>query len=125
MIEDRAGQVIVHAERQREGAVAPARPSLAALLNENAVSRFLTLYRAGQTYEVVLPMNLNGAPFGSIRLGLSTTLLRREVNAALRQSLTLAAVALPLAWLAAWALARLMLKPLRSLSREVGRLARR
>jgi signal transduction histidine kinase len=37
---------------------------------------------------------------------------------------TLAALALPLAWLVAWALARLMLKPLRSLTHEVGRLAR-
>jgi len=124
LITDRAGRVIVHTERAREGTVAPVYPSLDALLKENAVSRFLTLYRAGQTYEVVLPMNLNGEPFGSIRLGLSTTLLRRELNSALRQSLTLAALALPLAWLAAWALARLMLKPLRSLTREVGRLAR-
>jgi signal transduction histidine kinase len=104
--------------------VAPDYPSLDALLKENAVSRFLTLYRVGRTYEVVLPMNLNGEPFGSIRLGLSTTLLRGELNSALRQSLTLAALALPLAWLVAWALARLMLKPLRSLTREVGRLAR-
>ena len=124
LIADRTGRIIVHTERPREGTAAPDRPSLDALLMENAVSRFLTLYRAGQTYEVVLPMNLNGAPFGSIRLGLSTTLLRREVNSALRQSLTLAALALPLAWLVAWALARLMLKPLRSLTREVGRLAR-
>ena len=124
LIADRAGRVIVHTERAREGTVAPVYPSLDALLNENAVSRFLTLYRAGQTYEVVLPMNLNGEPFGSIRLALSTTLLRRELNSALRQSLTLAALALPLAWLVAWALARLMLKPLRSLTREVGRLAR-
>jgi signal transduction histidine kinase len=124
LIADSAGRVIVHTERPREGTVARVYPSLDALLKENAVSRFLTLYRAGQTYEVVLPMNLNGEPFGSIRLGLSTTLLRRELNSALRQSLTLAALALPLAWLVAWALARLMLKPLRSLTREVGRLAR-
>jgi signal transduction histidine kinase len=124
LIADRAGRIIVHTERPREGTGAPDLPSLDALLKENAVSRFLTLYRAGQTYEVVLPMNLNGAPFGSIRLGLSTTLLRRELNSALQQSLTLAALALPLAWLVAWTLARLMLKPLRSLTREVGRLAR-
>jgi signal transduction histidine kinase len=124
LITDRTGRIIVHTERPREGTVVPPRPRLEALLKENAFSRFLTLYRAGQTYEVVLPMNLNGEPFGSIRLGLSTTLLRRELNSALRQSLTLAALALPLAWLVAWALARVMLKPLRSLTREVGRLAR-
>jgi signal transduction histidine kinase len=124
MIADRDGRIVVHTERPREGTMAPDRPSLDALLRDNAISRFLTLYHAGQTYEVLLPMNLNGAPFGSIRLGLSTTLLRRELNAALRQTVALAALALPLAWLVAWALARLMLRPLRSLTREVGRLAR-
>ena len=124
MIADPEGRIIVHTERPREGTAAAERPSLDALLRDNAISRFLILYHVGQTYEVVLPMNLNGAPFGSIRLGLSTTLLRRELNAALRQTATLAALALPLAWLVAWALARLMLKPLRSLTREVGRLAR-
>ena len=124
MIADRDGRIIVHTERPREGTMAADRPNLDNLLRENAISRFMTLYHIGQTYEVVLPMNLNGAPFGSIRLGLSTTLLRRELNAALRQTMTLAALALPLAWLVAWALARLMLKPLRSLTREVGRLAR-
>ena len=124
MIADRDGRILVHTERQREGTIAADRPNLDTLLRENAISRFLTLYQLGQTYEVVLPMNLNGAPFGSIRLGLSTTLLRRELNAALRQTMTLAALALPLAWLVAWALARLMLKPLKSLTREVGRLAR-
>jgi signal transduction histidine kinase len=124
MIVDRHGRIIVHTERPREGTLAPSRPSFDDLLRDNAVSRFLTLYHVGQTYEVLLPMNLNGAPFGSIRLGLSTTLLRRELNAALRQTVTLAALALPLAWLVAWGLARLMLRPLRSLTREVGRLAR-
>jgi len=124
LVADQGGRIVVHTERPREGTAAPDRPRLDALLKDNAVSRFLTLSRADRTYEVVLPMNLDGAPFGSIRLGLSTTLLRRELNSALRQSLTLAALALPLAWLVAWALARLMLRPLRSLTREVGRLAR-
>jgi signal transduction histidine kinase len=124
MIADRHGRIIVHTERPREGTMAPERASLDELLRENAISRFFTLYQIGQTYEVVLPMNLNGAPFGSVRLGLSTTLLRQELNAALRQTVTLAALALPLAWIVAWALARLMLKPLRSLTREVGRLTR-
>ena len=46
LIADRAGRIIVHTERPREGTVAPALPSLDALLNENVVSRFLTLSHA-------------------------------------------------------------------------------
>ena len=69
LIADRAGRIIVHTERPREGTVSPARPSLDALLKENAVSRFLTLYHAGQAYEVVLPMM---APFLPPRMAPST-----------------------------------------------------
>ena len=67
---------------------------------------------------------LNGAPFGSIRLGVSTTLLRRELGASLRQSLTLAGIALPLAWLAAMLLAQVTLRPVRALAGEVDRIRR-
>ena len=112
-----------HRARQA-GQAAPAHPSLAALVALDPVSRFRALYDGRRTYEAALPLTLNGAPFGSIRLGVSTTLLRRELGASLRQSLTLAGVALPLAWLAAMVLARLTLRPVRALAGEVDRIRR-
>ncbi len=78
--------------------------------------RFQGLYQEGIIYEATLPLNLNGKPFGSIRLGIPTSLLRRELNAALKQILTVAGIALTTAWLVAIGLANRMLAALRATS---------
>ncbi|MGH7333213.1 MAG: ATP-binding protein [Candidatus Rokuibacteriota bacterium] len=124
MIVDRDGLVVTHSERPKEGATAPHRLALGELLAVDPVRRLATLARGGTVYEASLPITLNGQPFGTIRLGISTTLLRRELGAALRQSLVVTAVAMVLAWLVAMALAQVIVSPLRALARDVGRLRR-
>jgi PAS domain S-box-containing protein len=124
MIADRDGVVVAHSERPKEGAMAPRRLALAELLALDPVRRLVTLAQGGTVYEASLPITLNGQPFGTIRLGISTTLLRRELGAALRQSLLVTGVAMALAWLVAMALAQVVLRPLRALVRDVGRLRR-
>ncbi len=124
LIADRAGKTILHTERGKEGAAAPIYPSLTELINLDPVSRFSALYQGGRIYETTLPLLLNNAPFGTIRLGVSATLLRQELAAAVTQSMILAGVALPLAWLAAMGLGHLILRPIRALAGEVDRLRR-
>src|SRR5262245_12609680 len=124
LVTDQSGRIILHTESDKQGNPAPVHPSLEALADLDPVSRFRELYAGARTYEAALPLTLNGAPFGSIRLGVSTTLLRRELGASLRQSLTLAGIALPLAWLAAMGLAHLALRPVRALAGEVDRIRR-
>lgn len=124
LIADRNGQAILHTERQKEGAALQARPILGNLLSTDPVGRLLALYREGTVYEVTLPLNLNNRPFGSIHLGVATSLLRRELNASLSYSILLAVLALPVAWLIAVGLANLTLKPIRRLTMEVDRLRR-
>lgn len=123
-IMDQTGKTLLHTERQREGTLAVPRRRLNELVEVDPLSRVVALYGGNQTFEVVLPIKLNEQPFGSIHLGVSTVLLQRELNDALRQSMTLAAIALPLAWLAAMALARLIRRPLRILTAEMDRLRR-
>ncbi len=124
LVTDHTGTVLLHTERQKEGKPDPARPNLDGLLQVDTLSRFSALYAAGRTYETVLPMTLNDRLFGSIRLGVSTTLLRREVTGSLQQSLAVAAVALPLAWLAAMVLAQLTVRPIRAIVGQVDRIRR-
>lgn len=124
LVTDHAGTVLMHTERQKEGKPEPERPNLDGLLKVDTLSRFSALYTAGRTYETVLPMTLNDRLFGSIRLGVSTTLLRREVTGSLQQSLAVAAVALPLAWLAAMVLAQLTVRPIRAIVGQVDRIRR-
>jgi PAS domain S-box-containing protein len=122
LLADGNGVVVLHSEPRKEGTPVPARQDLQGLLTDNAVSRFLRLYQAGTTYEVALPVQLNDRPFGSIRVGLPTSLLRRELNASLLRGLGLAGFALPVAWLLAMSLAHLTLRRLHRYAREVERL---
>src|SRR5215831_1903090 len=69
LITDDTGKTIMHTERDKEGAAATAHPSLAALTDLDPVRRFAALYGGARIYEAALPLTLNGAPFGSIRLG--------------------------------------------------------
>lgn len=119
LLADPTNTVILHSEARKEGTVVPPRPNLRSILGANAIRRFLLTYRAGATYEVTLPVQLNERPFGTIRVGLPTSLLRREVNASLLRGLSLAGVVLPVAWLVAIGLAHGALKPIRQLTRDV------
>ena len=124
LITDHTGRTILHTEREKEGAVALPQSGLTGLIDLDPARRFAALYRDGRVYETTLPLLLNGEPFGSIRLGVSTTLVRQELTAGVKQSLILAGIALPLAWLAALGLAHLILRPIRALAGEVGRMRR-
>jgi PAS domain S-box-containing protein len=123
-VSDGGGAALLDTRRDREGAPALQPGRLDDLLGLGTIRRFSALYRSGETYETVLPMNLNGQPFASIHLGVSTTLLRKELNASVGRSLALAGITLPVAWLAAMALAQLTLRPLRALGGELDRLRR-
>jgi PAS domain S-box-containing protein len=123
-IADREGRPILHTEQAQENASALARPALTGLIELDPIRRFLALYQAGRVYETTLPLLLDGEPFGSIRLGVSTTLVRRELTAAMRRSLIVAGLILPLACGAALGLAHLILRPIRALASEVDRMRR-
>ena len=122
LIADGAGRVILHSERDKEGSVAPERSNLRTLVSAGPVRRLRILYGGGGVWEAVLPLALNGAPFGSIRLGVSSSLLRSELTAALKGSLALAGLALAVASLVAIGLANVLLRPIRILAREMSRL---
>src|SRR6185436_10297978 len=86
------------------------------------IRRFYTLYKGGTIYESTLPMSLNGMPFGSVKLGVHTTLLRSQLRASLTRSLTFGAIVLPIAWLLTIGLATLTLRPIHALARQMERL---
>jgi len=124
LIADRDGAIIVHSERRKEGGIAAARPDLGRLLALDPLRRFRALYASGQTYEATLPVTLNGEPFATIRLGVSTALLRPELSSAVTRGLALGGLALPVAWLLALFLANLVLRPIGLIARDMDRLRR-
>ncbi|HYR01911.1 MAG TPA: ATP-binding protein, partial [Syntrophobacteria bacterium] len=119
---DQTGRAILHSQPDKEGAEIPQRPTLDVLLHYDTLHRFWALYSGDAVYEATLPLSLNSRPFGSVRLGFSTSLLRRELNSSLQRGLVLAGLSLPLAWLVAMVLANLTLKPIRKFTRQMERM---
>ena len=112
-IVDVSGVAIAHSDERSVGATLEPRGQLGDLLDEGALSQWRAIYAAdGRTLEVGQPLLLGGVEFGSIRIGISTLLMRSDLNAALRPALATAIVALMVASLAAMLLARRFLRPI-------------
>jgi signal transduction histidine kinase len=80
--------------------------------------------RDGQTLEVRRPMVLGDRNIGSIRIGVSTLLMRRELNASLRPALITAAIALVVGVFVAALLAQLLLRPIHVIKSGLTRLGK-
>ena len=124
-VTDPQGVVIADSDSARMGQHAAPRPDLADLVNASALDQLRVIYaRDAGTHEVRQPMMLDDQAFGSIRIGISTLLLRQELNAALRPALITAGVALAVAILVAALLAQLFLRPIHVLRSGLTRLGR-
>jgi len=122
MITDRSNTVLMHSQRSYEGTKAPSRPRIEQLQEMSALRQLAVLAGRPQIFETILPLSLNDRPFGAIRLGLAGSLLWRELSPAVRQSLLLAGLAFPLAWVAAYILSNLVIVSLRQIAQGVDRM---
>jgi PAS domain S-box-containing protein len=70
-------------------------------------------------FEVRTPLQLDGTPFGTVRVGVSTVFLKNEVNPRLRHAVMYSTVALFVSILLAAGLSNLALGPLEKISRSL------
>jgi signal transduction histidine kinase len=75
-------------------------------------------------YEAQVPMLMGERPFGTVRVGVSTRLLRQELTRAVLNSLVVALVALAVAVVVGLAAGHLLLQSLRKIAQGMERLAR-
>ena len=95
---DASGIVIAGSDTTRVGLPHAETADLAALLDQSSVRQLQVIYsQEGQTLDVRQPMMLGDEAFGAIRIGVSTLLMRQELNAALRPG-----AALPRPWRSEW-----------------------
>ena len=106
---DPSGVIVAASDPSREGQRLSPRGDLATLERASAWEQLRVLYsREGQTLEVRQPMLLGEKEFGSIRIGISTLLMRQELNAALLPAFYTAIAALCVSVIVAGLLARLL-----------------
>jgi len=122
---DPRGVIVASSDRTLEGNRARPRGDLAVLIDADAWDQLTVIYsREGQTLEVRQPMILGDKPFGSIRIGVSTLLMRQELTASLRPAFLTAVGALVVSVLVAGLLAQLLLKPIHVLRSGLTRLGK-
>ena len=110
---DTHGVVVASSDPALVGSGLEPRADLAQLLAANALSQLGVIYSGdGRTLEVRQQMMLGDEAFGSIRVGVSTVLMRQELNASLGPALLTAAGALIIAVVVAGILAQLLLRPI-------------
>jgi signal transduction histidine kinase len=120
------GRAVAHADPTSEGQPLRAAPTLDSLLASSSLTQLREIYaEQGRNLEYRQPLYLlGGAEFGSIRIGVSTLLIRRELNAWLRPAAATALIALLASVLGAMLLAQLLLRPIHVIRSGLTRLGK-
>jgi hypothetical protein len=112
-IVDTANVVIASSDTIRVDSEQRPRADLAALLGESRFAQLSAIYAGeGQTLDIRQPITLGTEAFGSIVIGVSTLLMRQELDALLRPALITAGVSLVVAVIVAALLSQLLLRPI-------------
>jgi signal transduction histidine kinase len=124
-IADVNGVAIMHADPTLEGQPIPAGVDLNAVLSRPALTQLVAVYQgSGRTLELTQPLFLGNTAFGSVRIGVSTLLIRQDLDASLRPAAATAIAALAVAVMVATLLAQLLLRPIHVIRSGLTRLGR-
>jgi signal transduction histidine kinase len=131
-IVDVEGRAVAHADPTLEGQSQPAGGDLNQLLSSSSINQLREIYarQGGRTFELRQPLLAGDTTgptrreFGSIRIGVSTLLIRNDLNAWLQPAVVTALIFLGIAVVAATLLAQLLLRPIHVIRSGLTRLGR-
>ncbi len=123
-ITDTNGVILAHNDPTQIGTVFTPAPSFDQLLKSSIFHQLSVIYGPQSVYEVDLPIKMGDRPLGDVRVGVSTVFVAHQLTPELHRALLLAILALVLATLSASLLSYGALRPLKTISRSVERMAR-
>jgi signal transduction histidine kinase len=119
------GIAVAHADRSLEGQSLPPVGDLGKLLEQTPLSQLRAIYSSqGQNLEFRGPLLLGDTEIGSTRIGVSTLLIRQDLDQSLRPSLVTALAALGVSVLVATLLSQLLLRPIHMIRSGLTRLGK-
>jgi signal transduction histidine kinase len=116
---DLNGRALLHSNADLDGKILTPRPDFERLHNARFIDQLRLIYSPAAVYDVSVPLQLNNAPFGSVRVGISTVLLKSELTPRLRHALVFSATSIFLSLLLSASISRLALGPLKEISRNL------
>ncbi len=118
-IVDAAGKVLLHTNPQLVGKQALNRPDFSLVKKARSRKQLRIVYSPATVYDVSSPLLLNGLPFGTIRIGVSTLFLRSEIEPRLLRAVYFSIASIIASLLLAGVVSNLALGPLKEISRNL------
>jgi signal transduction histidine kinase len=86
MIVDVNGKALLHTNARMVGKIVPPRPDFQKVVGARFFEQLRLVFSSSAVYDVSYPLELNGEPFGTIRIGVQTIFLKGEVQARLMRA---------------------------------------
>jgi signal transduction histidine kinase len=118
-IVDPQGIAILDTNPALNGRPIPARADLSVLRDATFRRKLELLYGPAAVYDVSIPMQLDGQPFGSIHVGVSTIFLKNELTPRLRQSVFFSVLSIFCSLILAAVVSHVALGPLKIISQNL------
>ena len=118
-IEDAHGRALLHTDADQIGKLVPEREDFAAVRNGSIRRQVGMVYGAARVFEIRIPLERDGQPFGTIRVGISTVFLKNSLQPQLTSALFFSGLAILVSLALAAGLSNLALKPLEAINRRL------
>src|SRR5579875_154923 len=122
-ISDLDGRVLVSSDATERDKKIAMRLPLSALVHAGLIEQLRELFGAPQTYEYTLPFQLGPAPFGNIRVALSSALIRAQISPELISAGYVALAFVVCSTLLAFGVSSFMLAPVNRISAQLDRIS--
>jgi signal transduction histidine kinase len=119
-IVDVNGKAILDSNAQLMGKFVPARPNFfERVVSARFRDQIRLVFSPAAVYDVTYPLTLNGAPFGTIRIGVQTIFLKSEVQHKFIRAVYASVALIFLSLLLAAGISNIALGPLKAISRDL------
>ena len=115
-IVDANGRALLHTNRQLVGKQIVPRLDFRTVMTARSWEQLRLVYLPAKVYDVSFPLQLNGAPFGTIHIGVSTVFLQSEITPRLMHALYFSIASIFASLLLAAGVSNLALGPLKKIS---------
>jgi PAS domain S-box-containing protein len=120
-IVDSKGLALLHTIPALQNTIVPPREDFANILNGGIRRQLKLIYGPEETYDSRLPLTnyTTGKPFGEVRVGVNTTLLKNNLQPEIKKALEVSGSAILLSLILSAGLSNLALRPLAAISRRL------
>ena len=115
-IVDINGKALLHTNASMVGKVIAPRPNFQKVVSARFLEQIRLVFSPAEVYDVTYPLELNGEPFGTIRIGVQTVFLKSEVQTRLMKAVYISIALIFASLFLAAGISNLALGPLKQIS---------